>query len=103
MTIVTRKTFSPEFKMEAAQLVTEKGYSNKEAAELMNVSDTAIRTWVKQLKGELDGVPPKASPITPEQQKIRELERKIKRLEEDKVILKKATALLMSDSFDSFR
>ena len=103
MTIVKRKTFSPEFKMEAAQLVTEKGYSNKEAAELMNVSDTAIRTWVKQLKGELDGVPPKASPITTEQQKIRELERKIKRLEEDKVILKKATALLMSDSFDSFR
>jgi len=103
MTIVTRKTFSPEFKMEAAQLVTEKGYSNKEAAELMNVSDSAIRTWVKQLKGELDGVAPKASPITPEQQKIRELERRIMRLEEDKAILKKATALLMSDCYDSFR
>ena len=58
---------------------------------------------MKQLKSERQGMSPKASPLTPEQQKIRELERKIKRIEEEKVILKKATALLMSDSLNNSR
>jgi len=39
-----------------------------------------------------------ATPLTPEQQRIRQLEERILRLERDKEILKKATALLMSDS-----
>ena len=69
----------------------------------MGVSDSAMRAWVKQLKSERQGISPKASPLTPEQQKIRELERKIKRIEEEKEILKKATALLMSDSLNNSR
>ena len=91
MTEKNRSSFSPEFKLEAAQLVTDKGYSVKEAALAMGVSDSAMRAWVKQLKSERQGISPKASPLTPEQQKIRELERKIKRIEEEKEILKKAT------------
>lgn len=88
MTEKNRSSFSPEFKLEAAQLVTDKGYSVKEAALAMGVSDSAMRAWVKQLKSERQGISPKASPLTPEQQKIRELERKIKRIEEEKEILK---------------
>ncbi len=37
--------------------------------------------------------------MTPDQLEIRELEKKIKRIEMEKEILKKATALLVSDSF----
>ncbi len=103
MTEKNRSSFSPEFKLEAAQLVTDKGYSVKEAALALGVSDSAMRAWVKQLKSERQGISPKASPLTPEQQKIRELERKIKRIEEEKEILKKATALLMSDSLNNSR
>ena len=103
MTEKNRSSFSPEFKLEAAQLVTDKGYSVKEAALAMGVSDSAMRAWVKQLKSERQGISPKASPLTPEQQKIRELERKIKRIEEEKEILKKATALLMWDSLNNSR
>ena len=103
MTEKNRSSFSPEFKLEAAQLVTDKGYSVKEAALAMGVSDSAMRAWVKQLKSERQGISPKASPLTPEQQKIRELEKKIKRIEEEKEILKKATALLMSDSLNNSR
>ena len=103
MTEKNRSSFSPEFKLEAAQLVTDKGYSVKEAALPMGVSDSAMLAWVKQLKSERQGISPKASPLTPEQQKIRELERKIKRIEEEKEILKKATALLMADEFTRTR
>ncbi len=41
--------------------------------------------------------------LTPEQQKIQELEARINRLEREKDILKKATALLMADEFTRTR
>ena len=99
----TRPTFSAEFKLEAAQLVTKQGYNVAEAASAMGVSNSAMRKWVKQLRREEQGVSPKGSPLTPEQQRIRELEKKIRRIEEENTILKKATALLMSDSLNSSR
>ncbi len=70
-----RRTFSAEFKREAAALVLDQGYSHI----------------------------PKSKALTPEQQKIQELEARINRLEREKAILKKATALLMSDELDRTR
>ena len=99
----TRRTYSPEFKLEAAQLVTEQGYSVTEAATAMNVSKSAMDKWVRQLKQEQRGITPKASPLTPEQIELRELRKRIADLEEHNEILKKATALLMSDSLNSSR
>ncbi len=46
---------------------------------------------------------PKTKALTPEQQKIQELEARIHRLEREKAILKKATALLMSENLDPMR
>ena len=98
MTKRTRRTYSPEFKLEAAQLVLDQNYSVPEAAAAMNVGKSTMENWVRQLKQERAGISPKASPMTPDQIKIRELEKKIARIEEEKEILKKATALLMCDS-----
>ena len=103
MTKRTRRTFSPEFKLEAAQLVTDQGYTIVEAAKAMNVSKSAMDKWVRQLKQERQGVTPKASPLTPEQIEIRELKKRIAELEEHNEIIKKATALLMSDSLNNSR
>ncbi|HAH8573540.1 TPA: transposase, partial [Escherichia coli] len=47
--------------------------------------------WVKQLRDERQGKTPKASPITPEQIEIRELRKKLQRIEMENEILKKAT------------
>ena len=69
----------------------------------MNVGKSTMDKWVRQLKEERKGLAPKATPMTPDQLKIRELEKKIARIEEEKTILKKATALLMSDSLNSIR
>ena len=90
-----RKTYSPEFKQEAASLVLDQGYSVPEASRSLDVGETAIRRWVDQLKAERDGVTPKGKALTPEQQRIQELEKQVNRLEREKSILKKATALLM--------
>ena len=98
-----KRNFTPEFRLESAQLVVDQGYSVKEAATAMNVGKSTMDKWVRQLKEERKGVAPKATSMTPDQLKIRELEKKIARIEEEKTILKKATALLMSDSLNSIR
>lgn len=103
MTKRQRRTFSAEFKMDAASLVLDQGYSVPEAARSMNVGETVLRRWVDQLKIERGGTTPTAKALTPEQQKIQELEARISRLEREKAILKKATALLMSDELERSR
>ncbi len=92
-----RREFSPEFKREAAQLVLDQSYSISQASESLGVGPTALRRWVKQLTQERHGFTPKSKALTKEQQQIQTLEKRIKRLELEKKILKKATALLMSD------
>jgi transposase len=101
MTKRTRRLFSAEFKLEAALLVLDQNYSVSEAAQAMNVGKSTMDKWVRQLREERQGKTPKASPITPEQIEIRELKKKLARLEEHNEILKKATALLMSDSLNN--
>ena len=98
-----RPNFKPEFRLEVAQLVLDKGYSVREAAEAMDVGKSTVDKWAKQLKQERGGVSPSTSPMTPDQIKIRELEKKVRLIEEEKEILKKATALLMSDSMRNSR
>jgi transposase len=103
MTGRSRPTFTPEFRLEAAQLVVDQGYSMREAAQAMNVGLSTMNKWTQQLKKERQGVVGKATPLTPDQRKIRELENRIKRIEMEKEILKRATALLMSDSMNTVR
>ena len=98
-----RRSFTPELKREAAGLVLDQGYSHIEAARSLGLVESALRRWVKQLQEERQGVTPKSKALTPEQQKIQELEARIDRLEREKAILKKATALLMSDEFNRTR
>ena len=99
----TRPTFSPDFRLESAQLVVDQGRTVKEAAEAMGVGLSTMDKWVRQLRLEREGGKPAATPMTPDQRRIRELERQIQRIEEEKDILKKATALLMSDSLNNSR
>jgi transposase len=59
--------------------------------------------WVRQLRQERQGTTPQGSAITPDQRHIQELEKQLRRVEMEKEILKKATALLMSDSLNNSR
>lgn len=97
----TKRTFSPEFRLESAQLVVDQHYSIREAATAVGVGHSTMDKWVRQLRDERDGRTPKATAMTPEQRRIKELEKHIRDIEEQNEILKKATALLMSDSLNN--
>ncbi|SPZ51984.1 Uncharacterised protein [Serratia quinivorans] len=89
------------FSLEAAQLVLDQHYTVAAAATAMNVGKSTMDKWVRQLKEERAGKSPTASPMTPEQIEIRELKKRLQRIEIESDILKKATALLMSDSLNN--
>lgn len=97
------KHFSAEFKLEAAKLVVDQHYTLAQAAQAMGVSVSAITRWVNKLRLERQGKTPAGLPLTPEQLELREMKKKIQRLEMENDILKKATALLMSDSLNNSR
>jgi len=99
----TRPTYSPEFRLEVAQEVVDRGRSIRDVAESLGLGKSSVDKWARQLKQERNGLLSSATPLTPDQLKIRELERKIKLLEGDNDILKKASALLMQDSIKGFR
>ncbi|MGR1254924.1 transposase, partial [Aeromonas veronii] len=47
-----RRSFTAEFKLEAASLVLDQGYSVPEASCSLDVGETVLRRWVQQLQSE---------------------------------------------------
>lgn len=95
---MSRRHFPPEFKVEAASQVLDEGMRVSEACQTFGVGPTALRRWVKQLAEEREGKPAQGSrPITPEQRRIVELEAQVRQLQEEKDILKKATAFFVQE------
>lgn len=85
-----KRNFSPEFRLEAAQLVVDQGYKLKAACEAMGVGKSTMEYWVRRLRVERSGsAPQKGDALTPEQCEIQDLKRKLRRAEEETTILKK--------------
>ena len=59
----------------------------------MDLVPSAVRRWVAQLDEEAAGRPGVGKPLTPEQQRIREVEGQIRQLKSGNERLKKASAL----------
>ena len=85
----TKRTFHPEFRLECAQLIVDKGYSYRQASEAMNVGSTTLESWVRQLRRRAPRYCALCNTHYPEQQRIRELEKQVRRLEEQNTILKR--------------
>ena len=87
-----RRQFDASFKLEVARMVKDQGRSVSEVCRSLNLGETAVRRWVAQYEAELAGGSGMGKPLTAEQQRIRELEAQVRRLQEDNDILKKASA-----------
>ena len=91
--MTAQMTFTPAFKLEIAKLTVDGSYSIKQACEAAGAGETAVKRWKRQYLAELAGKPlPNAQALTPEQREIQPLKRRIKQLETEQDILKKASA-----------
>lgn len=98
-----RKVYTREFKLQAASMVLDDNCPVPDVCASLDIGPTALRRWIDQVRKEREGQPVKGTKaITEDQRQIQELKARIKRMEMEAEILKKATALLMSDP-DRFR
>ena len=78
----------------------DEGYSVRDVCTQLDLQEGALRRWVQQVRFERNGGVPETAALTPEQQEIQALKARISKLEREKTILKKATALLVAEEID---
>ena len=90
------RKYSNEFKLQAAKLVTEQGYSYEKAAKRLGTTGFSIRNWVTKFRqtGEL----PAQSQTQPKADELRQLRKEIAQLRMENDILKKAAAYFAKES-----
>ena len=88
----SRRDFKPEFKLQVARMVTDQGSTVRQVCKDMNLTETTVRKWVKQLNAEAQGEPGIGKPITQEEQRIRQLQQENRQLKQDNELLKKVSA-----------
>ncbi len=91
-----QKRYAEEFKLQAARLVVEQGYSYREAGERLGATPWSIRQWVKKLRAS-GRLPSNDQPVSAADE-LKELRKQNKRLQMENEILKKAAAYFAKES-----
>ena len=84
------KTYTPEFKEQAVKRVVDSSLPIAQVARELGINDTTLGFWVKAYRKKLTGQP--VAVDMPDQERIRELERRNRELEMENAFLKKAAA-----------
>jgi transposase-like protein len=97
MTKRKRRAFTPEFKADAVRLVKASERGVGQVAKELDLTETALREWVKRDAVDAGKGPPNAL-TTVEREELVRLRRDNKRLLMERDILKKAAAFFAKES-----
>ena len=90
-----RRSFTPEFKAEVVELVRQPGNTAASVSKDLDLTETAVRAWVKQAEvddGNRDGL------STEERAELARLRKENRVLREERDILKRATAFFARET-----
>lgn len=93
-----RRQFSREFKVEAVKLVTERGVAVAQAARDLDVHETWLRAWMRELTADSQQAFSGKGVMKPEQAEIERLRKEVAKLKMERHILKKAAAFFAKES-----
>ena len=83
---MSSQRFTPEFKEEAVRQIIDRGYPVKEVSERLGVSTHSLYKWLKAAR------PVKDDELAVSKREIQQLRAELRRVEEERDILKKAAA-----------
>jgi len=90
-----RRSFTPEFKADVVDLVRQEGNTAASVARDLDLTETAVRSWVRQADiddGQRDGL------TSSERAELARLRRENRVLREERDILKRATAFFARET-----
>lgn len=88
------KRYTEEFKIEAVKQVTDRGYKIVEVAERLGVTTKSLSDWIKKY-GDAGS---QHQTISSQQEELRKLKAELRRVTEERDILKEAAAYFASES-----
>ena len=89
----TRRTYTPEFKREAVQLLETSGKSAARIERDLGIGTGCLSRWKRELAAGREDAFPGSVQRMPAQERIRQLERENEILRQERDILKKAVAI----------
>lgn len=91
-----RRKFTAEYKAEVVGLVQASGKSVRQVAKELELTETAVRAWVRQHR--IDGRRDPQGPLTSEERaELTRLRREFKTVTQERDFLKKAAAFFARD------
>ena len=91
-----RRRFSPEFKAKAVRLCRSGSRSIGQVAEDLELTESALRNWVKQSDVDAGDGPPEAL-TTAEKEELTRLRRENRRLRQEREILEAAATFFAKE------
>jgi len=91
---MARRTYTEEFRIEAVKQVTENGYEIADTAYRLGVHPDSLRAWIKRLESPEAVAKNKATESSAAE--IKKLQKELKRVKEERDILKKAAVYFAS-------
>jgi transposase len=91
-----RRSFTPEFKAEVVELVRQEGNTVASVSRDLDLTETAVREWVKQ--ADVDNGRRHDGLTISEREELARLRREVRVLREERDILKRATAFFARET-----
>ena len=92
-----RRMFSREFKLEAARLVTGLGVAVAQAGRDLDVAESVLRRWMRELSGDPVQAFPGNGLLKPDRIEIARPRKEVAKLKAERDILKRAAAYFARD------
>lgn len=91
------KRYDREFKLQTIQLIQEQGKSVAQAARELGLHENTLHRWIAEFKQDGTNAFPGSGQFKPEDKAMRDLQKRIRDLEEENEILKKAMHYFAKD------
>jgi transposase len=92
-----RRSFTPEFRAEAVRLVREGSKSLPQVAKDLDLTESALRNWVREADGDKNQESAGAL-STAEREELVRLRKEVRHLEMERDFLKKAAAFFAKET-----